>query len=119
MTKAQQSKVVKSRWVLRRKGNSVRARAAAKGYTEEATDHDGIYASAQIFRVLRLLALSFNWIIRTGDVSRPFLHAKAAIEDLVMFPPTEFYNLEDNIVWKLRNGEKAWQNHLAETLQLL
>ena len=43
-----------------------------------------------------------------------------------MFPPTEFHNSEDHIVWKLnkaiyglRSSPKAWQNHLAETLQQL
>ena len=35
LIKAQQSKVIKSRWVLRQKGNSVRARIVPKGYTEE------------------------------------------------------------------------------------
>ena len=108
LTKAQQSKVIKSRWVLRQKGNSVRARIVAKGYAEEVNDNDDIYASTPIFCVLRLLltmALTFN---------------------LFMFPPTEFYNPEDNIVWKLnkaiyglRSSPKAWQNHLAETLQQL
>ena len=129
LTKAQQSKVIKSRWVLRQKGNSVRARIVAKGYTEEVNDNDDIYASTPIFCVLRLLrtmALTFNWIVRTGDISTAFLHAKAATEDVFMFPPTEFHNPEDNIVWKLnkaisglRSSPKAWQNHLAETFQQL
>eukprot|EP00435_Cladocopium_sp_Y103_P063364 s1247_g25.t1 len=129
LTKAQQSKVTKSRWVLRQKGNSVRARIVAKGYTEEVNDNGDIYASTPISCVLRLLltlALTFNWIVRTGDISTAFLHAKAATEELFMFPPTEFYNPEDNIVWKLnqaiyglRSSQKAWQNHLAGTLQQL
>ena len=70
------------------------------------------------------MALTYNWIIRTGDVSTAFLHAKAAMEDLFMLPPTEFYNPEDNVVWKLnkaiyglRSNPTAWQNHMAETLQ--
>ena len=72
----------------------------AKGYTEEVNDSDDIYASTPIFCVIRLLltmALAFNWIVRTGDISTAFVHAKAAAEDLLMFPPTEFYNPEDNI----------------------
>jgi len=43
-----------------------------------------------------------------------------------MFPPTEFYNPEDQVVWKLnkdiyglRSSPHAWQKHLAETLQQL
>jgi hypothetical protein len=88
LTKAQQSKVIKLRWVLRQKGNSVRARIVAKGYTEEVSDNDDIYASAPIFCVLRLLltlALTFNWTVRTGDISTAFLHAKAATEDPFSF----------------------------------
>jgi len=72
------------------------------------------------------MALTFNWIVRTGDISTAFLHAKAATEDLFMFPPTGFYKPEDNIVWKLnkaiyglRSSPKAWQNYPAETFQQL
>ena len=127
LTKAQ-SKVIKSRWVLRQKGNRVRARIMAKGYTEEVNDNDDIYASTPIFcvRLLLTLTLTFNWIVRTVDISTAFLHAKAATEDLFMFPPTEVYNPEDHIVWKLnkaiyglRSSPKAWQKHLAETPQKL
>ena len=41
-----------------------------------------------------------------------------------MYPPTEFYNKADRIVWKLnkaiyglRSSPKAWQTHLADVLQ--
>ena len=50
--------------------------------------------------------------------------AAAATADLYMYPPKEFYNPEDNIVWKLlkaiyglRSSPKAWQKHLSEVLQ--
>ena len=63
---------------------------------------------------------------QTNDISTAFLHAKAATDDLFMFPPTEFYNPEDQVVWKLnkaiyglRSSPHAWQKHLAETLQQL
>jgi len=92
-------------------------------------DNDDIYASTPISCLLRLLltlALIFNWIVRTGGISTAFLPAKAATEDLFMFPPTEFCNPEDHIAWKLnkaiyglRSSPKALQNHLAETLQQL
>ena len=82
-----------------------------------------------IFCVLRLLltmSLSNRWIVRAGDISTASLHAKAATDDLFMFPPTEFYNPEDQVVWKLnkaiyglRSSPHAWQKHLAETLQQL
>ena len=129
LTAEQRNKIIKSRWVLRQKGDIVRARIVAKGYTEEVKDNDDIYASTPIFCVLRLLltmSLVNNWKVKAGDISTAFLHAKAATDDLFMFPPTEFYNPEDQVVWKLnkaiyglRSSPHAWQKHLAETLQQL
>ena len=62
--------------------------------------------------------------MRTGDISTAFLHASAATQDLYMYPPREFYNPTDCVVWKLnkamyglRSGPSAWQKHLAEVLQ--
>ena len=129
LTSEQRNKIIKSRWVLRQKGDIVRARIVAKGYTEEVKDNDDIYASTPVFCVLRLLltmSLVNNWKVKAGDISTAFLHAKAATDDLFMFPPTELYNLEDQVVWKLnkaiyglRSSPHAWQKHLAETLQQL
>ena len=72
------------------------------------------------------MSLVNNWKVKAGDISTAFLHAKAATDDLFMFPPTEFYNPEDQVVWKLnkaiyglRSSPHAWQKHLAETLQQL
>ena len=72
------------------------------------------------------MSLVNNWKVKAGDISIAFLHAKAATDDLFMFPPTEFYNPEDQVVWKLnkaiyglRSSPHAWQKHLAETLQQL
>ena len=89
LTQEQRSKIIKSRWVLRQKGNAVRPRIVAKGYTEDVKDNDDFYASTPIFCVLRLLltmSLSNRWIVRAGDISTAFLHAKAATDDLFMFP---------------------------------
>ena len=129
LTPEQRKKIIKSRWVLRQKGNTVRARIVAKGYTEEINDNDDIFASTPIFCVLRMLlvlALCNNWMCLTGDISTAFLHAAAATADLFMYPPAEFYNTFDQIVWRLnkaiyglRSSPKAWQNHLAEVMQQL
>ena len=129
LTAEQRSKIIHSRWVLRQKGNAVRARIVAFGYTEDVKDNDGIYASTPIFCVLRLLltmSLTNNRTVRAGDISTAFLHAKAATNDLFMYPPTEFYNPEDQVVWKLnkaidglRSSPHAWQKQIAETLQQL
>jgi hypothetical protein len=63
----QHKKIIKSRWVLRQKGSTVRARIVAKGYTEEIKDNDDIFASTPIFCVLKMLlvlvlALCNSWI---------------------------------------------------------
>jgi len=113
----QRKKIIKSRWVLRQKGNTVRARIVAKGYTEEINDNDDIFASTPIFCVLRMLlvlARCNSWICLPGDISTAFLHAAAATADLFLYPPAEFYNAFDQIVWRLnkaiyglRSGPKA------------
>ena len=51
--------IIESMWVNRPKGDDVRARIVAKGYTEQIEDQDDVYASTPLFAVLRiLLALS-------------------------------------------------------------
>ena len=132
LTPEEQQTIISSRWVHREKGDDVRSRIVAKGFTEHVNDADDIYASAPVFAVLRwLLALSitFSWSITTGDISTAFLHAAAAATAgvaLHMYPPTEFYQATYRIVWKLnkalyglRSSPKAWQDHLADTLHVL
>ena len=127
LTTEQWSNIVESIWVLRPKQQEVRARMVAKGYTENISDNDLIYASTPLFCILRILltmALSNNWSVRTGDVSVAFLHAPAATLNIIMRPPPEFY--DDNskhIMWKpnkafcaLRSSPKQWQDHIAEVL---
>ena len=55
LTPEQRKNIRQSRWVLRDKGNNVRARIVAKGYTESVKDLDDIYAPTPIFCVLRTL----------------------------------------------------------------
>ena len=117
--------IIESRWVYRSKGDEVRARIVAKGYTEHIEDQDDVYASTPLFAVLRiLLALSLarGWIVQAGDISTAFLHALAASAGLVLRPPKEYYT-NSNILWRLhkamydlRSSPKAWQDHLAKVL---
>ena len=70
---------------------------------------DAIYASTPVFAAPKwllacALALAFRWSIATGDISAAFLHAAAAVTARValrMYPPTDFYNAADRIVWRL------------------
>eukprot|EP00438_Fugacium_kawagutii_P015960 Skav227097 [mRNA] locus=scaffold199:26190:27674:+ [translate_table: standard] len=130
LTPEQRKQIIQSRWVLKDKSNTVRARLVAKGYTETIADIDSIYASTPIYSCLRtLLAISLSnskFVIITGDISTAFLHAIASTTNLYMYPPAEFYNKEDGVVWKLnksiyglRSSPKQWQQHLADTLQQL
>ena len=48
LTPEQRKNIIQSRWVLRDKGNKVRSRIVAKGFTETVTDLDDIYASTPI-----------------------------------------------------------------------
>ena len=127
LTPEQQATIIESRWVLRDKGDKVRARIVAKGYTEQIEDADTIYASTPIFCILRILltiAMTRQWTIKAGDISVAFLHTNAATKDLFMWPPQEFYNNTWQTVWRLhkamyglRSSPSAWQNHLAQILQ--
>ena len=98
--------IIDSRWVYRSKGDEVRARIVAKGYTEHIEDQDDVYASTPLFAVLRiLLALSMarGWIVQVGDISTAFLHALAASAGLVLRPPKEYYT-NPNILWRLHKA---------------
>ena len=78
LTAAELRGVIKTRWVVTWKGEDVRARLVAKGYTQDVTNVD-TYASTPLvcsFKILLLIALSRNWRVRFGDVSTAFLHAK-------------------------------------------
>ncbi len=84
LTPEQQATIFESRWVLRDKGDKVRARIVAKGYTEEIEDADTIYASTPTFCILRILltiAMVRRRTIKAGDISVAFLHANAATKD--------------------------------------
>ena len=86
LTPEQPSNIMESRWVLRHKGNSVRARVVAKGYTEDVKGNGDIYASARIFCALRLLlamAMVYNWIVRNGDISTAYCFHPSIVDDLL------------------------------------
>ena len=79
LTPEEQQTIIQSKWVHREKGDDVRCRIVAKGFTEHVNDADDIYASTPVFAVLRwllALALTFRWSITTGDISTAFLHAE-------------------------------------------
>ena len=84
LTPEQRKHNIQSRWVLRDKGDNVRARIVPKGYTESVNALDDIYASTPMFCILRTLLTIFlnrGWIARTGDISTAFFHAAAATPD--------------------------------------
>jgi hypothetical protein len=124
------SKAITTRWVLRWKGDEVRARLVARGFTQEVKDPDDIYASTPLLTSLRAfvaLALARGWHMTTGDVSTAFLHAAVTTspdeENIYIVPPVEYYPGKD-VLWRLhkamyglRTSPRAWQEHFALDLQ--
>jgi len=128
LTPEHSKNIIQPRSVLRDKGNKVRARIVAKGFTETVTDLDDICASTHIFCVENTPDTSMqrrmdwsnrrhlNSIFTCGSSNSGPLHVPA--KQFLQSGP------EDNIVWKLlkaiyglRSSPKAWQKHLAEVLQ--
>ena len=73
--------IIGSRWVLRWKGDEVRARFVARGFDERVEDKDLLFASTPAttpLRILLALALARNWSIYVGDISTAFMHAPVA-----------------------------------------
>ena len=109
LTPEQQATIIESRWVLRDKGDKVRARIVAKGYTEQIEDADKIYASTPIFSTLRILltmAMAKQWTVKAGDISVAFLHANAATKDLLHVAPTRV------LQWLLANSMAITQSNV-------
>ena len=52
---------IRTRWVLRWKGNKVRARLVAKGYSQQVEDKDDTYASTPLLTTLKYY-YSLDWI---------------------------------------------------------
>ena len=115
LTAEQRNKIIKSRWVLRQKGDIVRARIVAKGYTEEVKDNDDIYASTPFFCVLRLLltmSLVNNWKVKAGDISTAFLHAQSPSNGRSVYVST------NRVLQPWRSSSmEAQQSHLRSTQQ--
>ena len=116
---------ITTRWVHRWKGDKIRSRLVCRGFTEEITDTDQVYASTPLLvmvKLLILLSLALRWSILFFDVGTAFLHANVT-GDLYVKPPIEFYD-DTRVLWKLkkalyglRTAPKAWQDHLAQLLQ--
>ena len=69
--------IIESRWVYRSKGDEVRARIVAKGYTEHIEDQDDVrkHTTVAVLRILLALSLARGWIVQVGDISTAFLQA--------------------------------------------
>ena len=115
-------------WVHRAKGLEVKSRLVVQGYKQVIADKDDTYASTPSFVTLKLLltlAIAKSWFVLGGDVSAAFLHANWVGEDILVFPPAEFYP-QGGVLWRLRkalyglkNSPKLWQDHFASVLERL
>ena len=88
LTPSQRSNIIKSRWVLRDKGNNVRARIVAKrlhrGSKQILTRSMPQHPSFAYYGHFSRSVCNNGWIVRTGDISTAFLHASAATQDFYM-----------------------------------
>ena len=67
LTPEQQKNIIHSRWVLREKGNNLRARIVAKRYTETIDDMEDIYAST-FAAAFACCLLGFHLRLLSGNV---------------------------------------------------
>jgi hypothetical protein len=120
--------VIPTIWVHRAKGLEVKSRLVVQGYKQVIADKDDTYASTPSVVTLKLLltlALSKSWFVLGGDVSAAFLHADWVGEDILVFPPAEFYP-QGGVLWRLRkafyglkNSPRLWQDYFASVLDRL
>ncbi len=118
--------VIPSRWVLRKKGESVKARVVAQQLKDKQLDD--VFASTPSVLSLRLLLyyLLVNpaWSLIFGDVSTAFLHALIPMGTSVYVdPPPNWKRIKPGYIWKLRralyglrHSPKWWQDHLRDIL---
>ena len=127
----QRKKIIKSRWVLRQKGNTVRARIVAKGYTIHRGDQ----------RQRRHLCVNTDLLCpqdATGPstLQQPDLSNRRHLNSLSTCRSSNSRSLyvltsrvlqrlrpdslaAQQFIYGLRISPKAWQNHLAEVMQQL
>ena len=124
LTPDQLQRVIKSRWVLRWKGDEIRATLVAKTYSQDITDLE-TYASTPLLLTLRkrlLIALNRGWKVLFGDVSTAFLLPEN--EEILVEAPQEYYPKDrQRVLWKLRRplyglqtAPKQWQDYFATVL---
>ena len=121
--------IIPTKWVLKWKGNDVKARICAKGFVQHGLDSDMTFASTPALstaKVLLALAASKGWKCLLGDISTAFLHAALAEdEEIYVQPPPEYYS-DPDVIWKLKKAlyglktsPRNWQDHFADTVQRL
>jgi hypothetical protein len=126
LTDEERRQAIKTRWVLRWKGNKVRARLVAKGYSQRVDDPDDTYASTPLLTTLKLLllfGLDRKFRMRLGDISTAFLHATLREDEKILIKPPEEYYPGKDVYWRLnrplyglKTAPKAWQDHFASVL---
>eukprot|EP00971_Amphidinium_carterae_P351318 6492049-Amphidinium_carterae.4 len=131
----ERSKIIDSRWVISERpgpdGTSdLKARLAARGFSQFIEDPDLIYAATPRMSSLKLLltvAAQKQWKITVTDIQAAFLNALVDVTEVIhVKPPKEFYSKseEQSKVWRLKkalyglkNSPKMWQKHLVKVLE--
>ena len=129
----QAGKVVKTKWIFKRKMHSdgkidkFKARFVAKGFTQtQGLDVNETYASIMrhsSWRVLVALAMAGGFKILHWDIKTAFLNAE--LKEEVYIEPPKYFEKRSNVVYKLKKGlyglqqaPREWQlelhNHLRK-----
>ena len=99
LTYEEQQNIIKTRWLLKEKGDDVKARLIVQDYERQVPDRDDIYASTPGMTTVKLLlthALQRNWDIVLGDITTAFLHASLD-KNYHVLPPKEYY--PEKVTW--------------------
>ena len=93
---------ISTRWVLVRKGETVKARLVARGF-EEGLDSavDSPTVGKPCVRMVLAIAASKNWVIKSTDIKSAFLQGQQIQRDIFLKPPKEA-KTSVGTIWKLR-----------------
>ena len=118
LTPEQRKKIIKSRWVLRQKGNTVRARIVAKGYTEEINDNDDIFQDLCInTNVLRVEDATCPCTLQQLDLSHRRRHLNS-LSSCSSSNGRSLYVSTNRVLQRLRPDRlETQQSHLWLTQQ--
>ena len=116
---------ISTRWVTTDTGSKRKARLVARGFEEEplnSTETVSPTCRKESLRLLFSLTASFEWNLKSLDISSAFLQGKPIQRLVYLLPPKEF--AKPGIVWKLNkcvyglsDAAKMWYINVREQIE--